>query len=117
MSGPWHSRYMRPAQERFRSDLAQYTFQDPEIPVVANVDAEYVMDGEAARENLVRQLCAPVRWKESMERLLSVRYRKFVEVGPKKVLRGLMRRIDREAAVYNVEDPESLEACLEQLKE
>jgi [acyl-carrier-protein] S-malonyltransferase len=103
------------AKDKFEPKLAQHIFRDPKIPVVANVDAEYVRDGNGARENLVLQLCAPVRWQQSMERLISEGYQRFVEVGPKKVLRGLMRQIDRNVEVYNVEDPESLETVLEQL--
>ena len=113
VSGPWHSRCMLSARERFEPELAQYIFRDPSIPVVANVDAQYVRDGDGARENLVQQLCAPVRWQQSMERLINDGHRRFVEVGPKKVLKGLMRQIDRDVEVYNVEDPESLEAFLE----
>ena len=116
VSGPWHSRLMEPAQERFQLELARYTFEDPQIPVVANVDGDYVADGNSARENLVQQLCAPVRWQQSMERLIKDGYQTFVEVGPKKVLRGLMRQIDRKLEVYNVEDPESLEAFLKAVR-
>jgi [acyl-carrier-protein] S-malonyltransferase len=116
VSGPWHSRFMRPAQERFALDLARYAFRDPEIAVVANVDADYVQDGATARENLVRQVCAPVRWQESMERLIRDGYRRYVEVGPKRVLRGLLRQIDREVEVWNVEDLKSLEECLKGIR-
>ncbi len=116
VSGPWHSRCMELAKQRFEPELAQHTFRDPQIPIVANVDGDYVADGNAAKENLVRQLCAPVRWQQSMERLIEEGYQRFVEVGPKRVLRGLMRQIDRNVEVHNVEDPESLEGCLEQLR-
>ena len=112
VSGPWHSRCMVRAREKFEPKLAQHIFQDPKIPVVANVDGDYVRDGNGARENLIQQLCAPVRWQQSIERLISDGHQRFVEVGPKKVLRGLMRQIDRNVEVYNVEDPESLEAFL-----
>ena len=112
VSGPWHSRCMVTAKEKFEPELAQHIFRDPKIPVVANVDAHYVPDGNGARENLVKQLCAPVRWQQSMERLISDGHQRFVEVGPKKVLRGLMRQIDRNVEVYNVEDPASLEPFL-----
>jgi len=101
------------AREKFEPELAQYIFGDPKIPVVANVDGDYVRDGNNARENLVQQLCAPVRWQQSIERLINDGHQRFVEVGPKKVLRGLMRQIDRNLEVYNVEDPESLEAFLQ----
>jgi len=116
VSGPWHSRFMQPAQERFALDLAGYAFRDPESLVVANVDADYVRDGAAARDNLARQVCAPVRWQESMERLIKDGHRRFVEVGPKRVLRGLLRQIDREVEVWNVEDPKSLEECLKGIR-
>jgi [acyl-carrier-protein] S-malonyltransferase len=106
---------MRPAQERFSPDLARYAFKDLELPVIANVDADYVRDGAAARENLVRQVCAPVLWQQSMERLIKDGHRRFVEVGPKRVLRGLLRQIDRQVAVWNVEDPKSLDECLKEL--
>jgi [acyl-carrier-protein] S-malonyltransferase len=116
VSGPWHSRSMLSAKEKFEPELAQYIFRDPSIPVVANVNAQYVRDGNGARENLVQQLCAPVRWQQSIERLISDGHQIFVEVGPKKVLRGLVRQIDRNVEVYNVEDPESLEAFLETVR-
>ena len=112
VSGPWHSRFMQPAREQFERSLAQYNFADPQISLVANVDANYVTDGNSARDNLVQQLCAPVRWQQSMERLINDGYQRFVEVGPKKVLRGLMRQIDRNVEIYNVEDPQSLAAFL-----
>jgi [acyl-carrier-protein] S-malonyltransferase len=106
---------MELAKNDFEPELARYTFRQPHIAVVANVDGDYVADGNAARKNLVRQLCAPVRWQQSMEKLLADGYQQFVEVGPKKVLRGLMRQINREVEVYNVEEPESLQAFLEKV--
>ena len=113
VSGPWHSRCMVRAREKFEPKLAQHIFHDPKIPVVANVDGDYVRDGNGARENLIQQLCAPVRWQQSIERLINDGHQRFVEVGPKKVLRGLMRQIDRNLEVHNVEDPESLETFLQ----
>jgi [acyl-carrier-protein] S-malonyltransferase len=116
VSGPWHSRCMVTAKEKFEPALAQYIFRDPQIPVVANVDADYVRDGDGARENLAQQLCAPVRWQQSMERLINDGHQRFVEVGPKKVLRGLMRQIDRNVVVHNVEDLESLDDFLDKMR-
>ena len=117
VSGPWHSRCMEAAKKKFEPALSQHTFRDPQIPVVANVDGAYVPGGSAARENLAKQLCAPVRWQQSMEMLIKDGYQRFVEVGPKKVLRGLMRQIDRAVEVYNVEDPESLEGFVKAVKD
>jgi [acyl-carrier-protein] S-malonyltransferase len=108
---------MELAREKFEPVLDQHVFRKPEIPIVANVNGDYAADGMVARENLARQLCAPVRWQQSMERLIKDGYKKFVEVGPKKVLRGLMRQIDKQVEVYNVEDPKSLEAFLETLSD
>jgi [acyl-carrier-protein] S-malonyltransferase len=115
VSGPWHSRCMELARNKFEPELERHIFRKPRIPVVANVDGDYVSGGDAARENLSRQLCAPVRWQQSMERLIKDGYQKFIEVGPKNVLRGLMRQINRQVKVYHVEDPQSLEACLDKL--
>jgi [acyl-carrier-protein] S-malonyltransferase len=117
VSGPWHSRCMELAREKFEPVLEQHAFRKPQIPVVANVDGDYAAEGMVARKNLARQLCAPVLWQQSMERLIKDGYKKFVEVGPKKVLRGLMRQIGKQVEVYNVEDPKSLEAFLETLSD
>jgi [acyl-carrier-protein] S-malonyltransferase len=107
---------MELAKKDFEPLLARYRFRQPQIAVVANVHADYVTDGNEARKNLLQQLCAPVRWQQSMEKLITDGYQQFVEVGPKKVLRGLMRQINREVEVYNVEDPESLETFLEKMR-
>jgi [acyl-carrier-protein] S-malonyltransferase len=80
--------------------------------VVANVDASPVASGTAARAALVAQVCAPVRWTDSIRRLRSMGAGMFLEVGPGKVLTGLMRRIDRAATALNAEDPASLAAAV-----
>ena len=113
VSGPWHSRCMEHAREKFNPVLQQCAFKDPQIPVVNNVDAEIPKGGSELGDRLSRQICSPVLWKQSMERLIAGGFDHFVEVGPKKVLRGLMRRISRDVKVLGVEDNASLAAFLQ----
>jgi len=113
VSGPWHSRCMRMAREKFEPVVRECTFRDPQIPVVNNIDASPLKNGPEARQKLIDQLCGSVLWKQSIEWMLQTGNTHFVEVGPKKVLRGLMRRIDRNAKALNVEDPATLAAFLQ----
>jgi [acyl-carrier-protein] S-malonyltransferase len=113
VSGPWHSRCMEYARERFRPLLDECVFKDPQIPVVNNVDAQILKGALEIPDKLTRQICSPVLWRQSIERLVGAGFTHFVEVGPKKVLRGLTRRIDRNAKVLNVEDDASLTTFLQ----
>ncbi|MBC7358874.1 [acyl-carrier-protein] S-malonyltransferase [Desulfacinum infernum DSM 9756] len=113
VSGPWHSRCMESARDRFEPHVRSARFSEPRIPVVNNVDAKPLADAAEAPGKLVGQICGSVLWKQSMEWFLENGYDHFVEVGPKKVLRGLMRRIDRKAVVHNVEDSATLTAFLQ----
>ncbi len=108
VSGPWHSSCMAAAREKFEPHVRSCRFYDPQIQVVNNVDAQILQIAEDVPDKLINQICGSVLWRRSMEKLLAQGYRHFVEVGPKKVLRGLLRRIDRSARVLNVEDTESL---------
>ncbi len=112
VSGPWHSRWMEKAERIFRSSLDEVTFRDPQITVVSNVDALPTENGNSAREKLKKQITSPVYWHRSMKWFLDNGYNNFVEVGPKKVLVGLMRRIDKSVNMANVEDNNSLKAFL-----
>lgn len=109
VSAPFHCALMQPAQDRLSDDLRRLTFRDPEFPVVNNIDAEPVTTAEAARETLIRQVTGAVQWERSMRALLSAGVETFVEVGPGKVLGGLMRQIDRSRKCLNVEDEVSLQ--------
>jgi [acyl-carrier-protein] S-malonyltransferase len=112
VSAPFHCALMRPAQERLAADLAQVQFNDLRVPLVTNVDAAPIRQGSAAREALVRQVSAPVRWRESVERLAGVHgVTTFVEVGPGKVLAGLVRQIAPAARCLNIGDAASLGAA------
>lgn len=112
VSGPWHSRCMESARRKFEPYVRAASFSDPKIPVVNNIDAQPLREAAEAPEKLVRQLCGAVLWKQSIEWFLNNGYDHFVEVGPKKVLRGLVRRIDRNVTIHNVEDSATLAAFL-----
>ncbi len=109
VSAPFHCSLMRPAQEMLSTDLEAIAFADTTIPVVTNVDARCVTRGMDARDCLIRQVTGPVRWVECMELLIHEGATVFVEIGPGKVLSGLMRQIDRSQTTLNVEDGSSLE--------
>src|SRR5690348_360979 len=115
VSAPFHCSLMKPAQERLAVDLQKLEFAAPKIPVVSNVYAKPVEDAESSREALVRQVTGSVKWSESMKLLIARGVQTFVEVGPGKVLCGLMRQIDRSKKCVNVEDEASLQKTLEYL--
>ncbi|MDP9147062.1 MAG: ACP S-malonyltransferase [Acidobacteriota bacterium] len=108
VSAPFHSALMMPAQEKLSNDLKKVHFEDLRVPLVTNVDADTIEKGEQAREALVRQVSTAVRWEESVRLLIEEGVNTFVEVGPGKVLTGLLRQIERSVAALNVEDEQSL---------
>lgn len=112
VSAPFHSSLMIPAGEKLAGDLDDVAIRDPEIPVVANVSADLVHTGREVKDSLIRQVYSPVRWEESILRLLSLGIDTFIEVGPGKVLGGLIKKISRTALIYNIEDRSSLEKVL-----
>jgi len=115
VSAPFHSALMMSAQEKLEKDLRATSFSDLQVPLVTNVDADTIRKGDEAREALVRQVTMPVRWEESMRLLLDEGVNTFLEVGPGKVLTGLMRQIERSVASLNVEDEKSLQATVEKI--
>jgi [acyl-carrier-protein] S-malonyltransferase len=116
VSAPFHSALMAPAQEQMVEPLNATTFNDLSFPIVNNVDAAIVTDGAQARAALIRQISAPVRWTDSVTRLLAEGVGTFVEIGPGKVLLGLVKSIAKEAGkeveLLNVEDRASLQATV-----
>jgi [acyl-carrier-protein] S-malonyltransferase len=114
VSAPFHCALMQPAQERLSADLKAAAFHPMRVPLVTNVDAEVIESSEKARDALIRQVTGAVQWEKSMRALIAAGVERFVEVGPGKVLCGLMRQIDRAQACGNVEDPASLEKMLAQ---
>ena len=109
VSAPFHCALMQPAQDRLATDLAALNFHAPEVPVMCNVDAVLVKTAEEARDALIRQVTGAVQWDKSMRSLIALGVQNFVEVGPGKVLCGLMRQIDRASSCVNVEDEASLQ--------
>ena len=112
VSGPFHSSLMKPAGERLQKVLEGVRVQSARIPVVANVCACPLRSGDDIERALVRQVAAPVLWEDSVRWMLEQGVDTFVEIGPGRVLSGLIRKIDRKANVYHVGDPESLEKTL-----
>jgi [acyl-carrier-protein] S-malonyltransferase len=115
VSAPFHCALMQPAQDRLASDLRALTFRDPSCPVICNVDAISVTSAEAARDALIRQVTGAVRWDESIRKLIQTGATLFIEVGPGKVLWGLMRQIDRSKTCLTVGDEASLQKTLAQI--
>lgn len=103
VAGAFHTRIMRPADERLAEALAGVPMNRPKIPVISNVDARAHDDPEEIRQLLIRQVLHRVRWEESMRYLIAEGFDSFYEVGPGRVLRGLLRRIDRKIPCQSVE--------------
>jgi [acyl-carrier-protein] S-malonyltransferase len=115
VSAPFHCALMAPAQQRLEPDLRAAAFGPLSFPLLTNVDASEVTSGEEARNALVRQVTAPVRWLDSIREMIESGVTVFVEVGPGKVLCGLLRQIDRSVRCLNVEDSVSLQVTLEKI--
>ena len=116
VSAPFHCALMKPAAERLAPELDAVFMGDAACPLVNNVDALPVRGADEVRDGLKRQVSSPVRWEESMRKLRAEGVDRFVEVGPGKVLSGLMRQIDREALCWRVDSPASLEETLRGLE-
>jgi [acyl-carrier-protein] S-malonyltransferase len=115
VSAPFHCALMMPAEERLKADLDKTSFSDLRVPLVTNVDAKSIRSGDEARDALQRQVSRPVRWQETIQRLLDEGVRTFVEVGPGKVLLGLIRSIDKSVTMLNAEDEKSVENAVSAL--
>ncbi len=112
VSAPFHCKLMGLAQERLARDFENLKFAELKVPVVTNVDASITSDAAVVRDALTRQVSSPVRWLESMRLLIDQGVQTFVEVGPGKVLAGLMRQISRDVNCFNVDDAASLLATV-----
>jgi [acyl-carrier-protein] S-malonyltransferase len=109
VSAPFHCALMQPAQDRLEKDLQSLRFGNPEIPVISNIDAAPKTTAEGSRQALVRQVTGAVQWAKSMQTLINLGVKTFIEVGPGKVLTGLMRQIDRSQTCLNAEDEASVQ--------
>jgi [acyl-carrier-protein] S-malonyltransferase len=112
VSAPFHCALMQPAEARLEPELRDLPVQEPRVPIVANVDAQVKRASWAAIDALVRQVSAPVRWQQVVERLASEGVTTYVEVGPGTVLSGLVRKIHADARVLNFGSPDELGAVL-----
>ena len=115
VSAPFHCSLMKPAQDRLQGDLNQLKTQKPAYPVACNVEADLVTDDLRARDTLLRQVTGSVKWDPCIRLLIAQGVQTFIEVGPGKVLCGLMRQIDRSKTCLNVSDDASLKKVLESL--
>lgn len=110
VSAPFHCALMEPAAERLRPILDEAHFKDLWVALVSNVDASPIGTATAVRNALFRQVASPVRWVESVQKMISMGVKRFVEVGPGNVLTGLIKRIDSSVELVNVSDVASIEA-------
>jgi [acyl-carrier-protein] S-malonyltransferase len=117
VSAPFHSSLMKPAQDRLEADLKKLRMQKPVYPVACNVDAQLVTDDLCALDTLVRQVTGSVKWEQCIRLLIAQGVQTFIEVGPGKVLWGLMRQIDRTKTALNVSDDATLEKTLAALNQ
>jgi [acyl-carrier-protein] S-malonyltransferase len=115
VSAPFHCSLMKPAQDRLAIDLSSMIFNKPTAGVVCNVDAALLEDADRSRDALIRQVTGSVKWEQSMRVLIEQGVDTFIEIGPGKVLCGLMRQIDRSQKCLNVGDEASLQKTLEQI--
>ena len=115
VSAPFHCSLMQPAQERLAQDLKALQLRNPSTPVMCNVDAAIVQSADASRDALVRQVTGAVRWDECVRGLIAAGAETFVEVGPGKVLWGLMRQIDRSKSSWQTSDDAALQKTLQAL--
>lgn len=116
VSAPFHCSLMRPVAQRLAAVLKAISIADPSVPLVNNADAELLTKGEEIAGSLVRQVSSPVRWEEVVRRLLKEGVTIFLELGPGRVLTGLIKRISKEVIALHVEDLASLRAALDQVK-
>jgi [acyl-carrier-protein] S-malonyltransferase len=115
VSAPFHCSLMKPAQDRLEADLNALKMQKPVYPVACNVEADLVTDDQRARDTLLRQVTGSVKWDPCMRLLIAQGVRTFIEVGPGKVLCGLMRQIDRSKTCLSVSDDATLRKTLESM--
>ena len=114
VSGPFHSAMMEEAGVKLLAELDKVSFNEPEIPYVANLTAEYVHTKEEIKELLVKQISGPVRFMQSVENMIADGVDTFVEIGPGKTVSGFVKKINKEVRVINVEHFEDLTKCMEE---
>ncbi|WP_163328522.1 ACP S-malonyltransferase [Desulfurobacterium thermolithotrophum] len=114
VSAPFHSELMKPAAEKLKELMEEIEFKEAEVPILNNADVKIIKTPEEIRDSFYRQMFSPVRWVEDVLKMKEMGVDTFYEIGPKNVLKGLIRRIDRSLKVINVEKPKDLEKLLSQ---
>lgn len=116
VSGPFHSSLMEPAAQKMKEVLDKIEIRNAEVPVIANVSAKPVEEASVIKENLVKQIYSPVRWEETVNELMALGVDTFIEIGPGKVLSGLVKKVNRRATTIAISDEASMNAAIEKLK-
>ncbi|GLI88482.1 ACP S-malonyltransferase [Bacillus subtilis] len=117
VSGPFHSELMKPAAEKLKEVLDACDIKDADIPVISNVSADVMTEKADIKEKLIEQLYSPVRFEESINKLIAEGVTTFIEIGPGKVLSGLVKKVNRRLKTIAVSDPETIELAIQTLKE
>jgi len=116
VSGPFHSSLLQPASEKLAKALDNVNISDPVIPLVANTNAKIINTADEVKAALINQVSSPVKWEQSIRELLDKDVTTFIEIGPGKVLSGLIKKIDRSVKTFNIQEMSSLDNTLVQLK-
>ncbi|WP_449619350.1 ACP S-malonyltransferase [Robertmurraya sp. Marseille-Q9965] len=117
VSGPFHSSLMKPASTKLQAVLDEIEIKEANIPVIANVTATEMSAPSDIKDKLIQQLYSPVQWEDSVKKMIELGVDTFIEIGPGKVLSGLVKKIDRSAKVFNISDEVTFTAVIETLKE
>ncbi|MCC2931499.1 ACP S-malonyltransferase [Bacillus mojavensis] len=117
VSGPFHSELMKPAAEKLKEVLDSCELKNADVPVISNVSADVMTDKEEIKEKLIEQLYSPVRFEETVNKLIAEGVTTFIEIGPGKVLSGLVKKVNRRLKTIAVSDPETIELAIQTLKE
>ncbi|MDP4083002.1 MAG: ACP S-malonyltransferase [Bacillota bacterium] len=117
VSGPFHSSLMKPAAIELKAVLDELNVKNAQIPVIANVSAEPVLDASEMKEKLIEQLYSPVLWEDSVQKMIDLGVDTFIEIGPGKVLSGLVKKVNRAVKTFSVSDEVTAQTVVEALKE
>ncbi|EIJ81533.1 malonyl CoA-acyl carrier protein transacylase [Bacillus methanolicus PB1] len=117
VSGPFHSVLMKPAAEKFQTVLNEMSIKDAKVPVISNVTANPIQSAAEIKEKLIEQLYSPVLWEDSVRKMIELGVDTFIEIGPGKVLSGLVKKVERTVKTLAVSDEDSFKATIEALKE
>lgn len=115
VSGPFHTPMLSSAAEKLANELDNVAIKDIQIPIITNVTADYVTDKEEIKDLLRLQIMSPVKWEDTIKKMIEDGIETFIEIGPGKALSGFVKKVDRKKTIVNVEDIKSLEKMLEKI--